>query len=572
MRSRILPEDSEANVKSAPKEYRDFSWDSIERQFTWHETGAINIAHESLDRWAADENKREQTALVFEKAGKVTEFTYIQLREITSQWANLLIEEGFTEGDRVFIFLPACPEIYFAMLACARLGIIFSPMRSDLGFGEQEFRLQNAKPRGIVTRPDMLDMLPRHAMGSVERVFLVEGPKSDCYPNEVIIPELLDEFPKRNAVRWVRATAPLFLIYVSGATGPPKGIVHAHMSMLGHLMTGKHVLGLDERSVVWTDGDPGSVTSTVYALFAPLLCGSTTVIQGDRFAASTWYRTLEKRRVSVLYTTPRTIERLMEAGNDLARRYNFPHLTRIATAGETLTPEQFFWTKKVLRLAPQDTWWMTEAGMICIANVPSMTTKPGSMGKTVPGIEATVLDENGEPSPVLTMGELALKAGWPSMMTGIWQDAPRYQEYFRFREWFLTGDMVTRDEDGYFFHQGRNDDLIKFGDTLVGPYEIEHILAMHPAVTEAVVIAVKPVAGRHTLKAFATLNDNFTASARLNHEIRMFVRAHFSPEIPLASLIFLDEFPKTSSGKLLRRVLRARELGLPSGDPLKLKE
>jgi acetyl-CoA synthetase len=572
IKARIPPENPDANLKSYAKEYQEFSWAEARKQFTWHESGQLNIVHEAVDRWAADRSKSGQKALVFEKAGKIKEFTYLQLREVVSQWSNLLIEYGLVEGDRIFIFLPACAEIYVAMLACARLGIIFSPLFSSLGFDELEFRLRNAKPRGIITHPDMLEHIPHHAMNSVERVLLTEGPKLGVFSQEVVVPDLVNELPKKSAVRWVRGAAPLFLIYTSGSTGPPKGVVHAHVDMLGHFVTGKYVLNLNEQSVLWTDGDPGWVTGTVYGLFAPLLCGATAVIQGDQFSASTWYRTLEKHKVSVWYTTPRTLTRLIEAGDDLPGRYDFSHLTHIATVGETLAPEQFYWAKQVLKHAPHDTWWMTETGMICIANFPSMSIKPGSMGKPVPGIEAAVLDENGEPLPILTMGELALKAGWPSMMTAIWQDAPRYQDYFRFKDWFLTGDMVTRDEDGYYYHQGRNDDLIKLGEKFIGPYEIEHVLSMHPAVAEAVAISIGSATGKASVKAFVTINRGFTPSARLNHEIKTFVKANFPPELPLTDVVFIEELPKTRSGKLLRRVLRARERGLPSGDPFKLRE
>jgi acetyl-CoA synthetase len=572
IKARIPPENPEANLKSYTKEYQTFSWSDVRSQFSWHETGNMNIVHEALDRWAEDPARRDRKALVFEKSGKISELTYLQLKEITSQWSNLLTEFGFVAGDRVFIFLPMCVEIYVAMLACARLGVIFSPLFSTLGFDELEFRLQNAAPRGIITHPDMLERLPQHAMSSVEHVFLVEGPNLDYFPNEVVVRGMVEGLPKNSAVRWLKGTAPLYLIYTSGSTGPPKGVVHAHIDMLGHFITGKYVLNLNDQSVLWTDGDPGWITGTVYGLFAPLLCGATAVIQGDQFSASTWYRTLERHKVSVWYTTPRTISRLMEAGDDLPARYDFSNLAHIATVGENLAPDQFYWSKKVLKHSPHDTWWMTETGMICIANFPSMSIKPGSMGKPVPGIEAAVLDEKGEPLPILTMGELALKVGWPSMMTGIWDDTPRYQAYFRFKHWFLTGDMVTRDEDGYFYHQGRNDDLIKVGEKFVGPYEIEHVLSMHPAVSEAVAISVGSATGRTSVKAFVTINKGFHASARLAHEIRAFVKANFPPEIPLAELVFLDELPKTRSGKLLRRVLRVRERGLPSGDPSKLKE
>jgi acetyl-CoA synthetase len=569
---RIPPENEEANLKTYVEPEKSFSWIEVEREFTWHETGELNIVQEALDRWARSRDERARKALIFEKAGKTLEFTYQELRELSSQWANLLIEYGLTVGDRVFIFLPSCPEIYFLMLACARLGIIFSPLFPDLPFHELEFRLQNARPRAIVTHPDLIERLPDHAMSGVERIFLTEGAGVGLFPSELPVKDIIGTLPKKSAIRWVRGTTPLYLLYTSGSAGPPKGVVHAHMDMLGHFVTARHVLNIKERTIVWTDGGPGWVTGTVYGAFAPWLCGATSVIQGDEFSASTWYRTLERHKVEIWYTTPSTLERLAEAGDDLPGRYHFSRLRHIATAGEPLRPDQFNWTRETLKRSPHDTWWMTETGMICIANYPSMSIKPGSMGKPVPGIEASVLDENGEPLPVMTLGELALRTDWPALMTGIWQDAARYQDYFRFRNWFLTGDMVVIDEDGYFFHYGRNDDLIKVGETFVGPYEIEQVLALHPAVAEAAVIAVGSSSAKTYVKAFVTVCEGFTASANLNHKIKAFVKANISQHLPLAKIEFMEELPKTRSGKLLRRVLRAREKGLPSGDPTKLKE
>ncbi|MFH1113013.1 MAG: AMP-binding protein [Pseudomonadota bacterium] len=572
IKATIPPENPAAAMGDYARTYRDFSWKDIEKQFSPHESGEINIAHEAVDRWASQRDKRDRTALVFERAGIVSAYSYLQLREHSSRWANLLIEHGFAVGDRLFIFLPPCPEIYFVMLACARLGVIFSPVYSTLGFDELDVRIQNAKPKGIVTHPDLVERIPEHCRSTVEWIFLTAGPRLNAFPGEIAVPEVLEELPKKSPVKWLRGGTPLFLIYTSGSTGPPKGVVHAHQDMLGYLMTAKYVLNISEDSVLWTDGDPGWITGTVYGVFAPLLCGAATVIQGDGFAASTWYRTLEKHRVSVWYTTPRTITRLMEAGDDLPGRYDFSSLRHIATVGETLAPEQFYWAKNTLNHSVHDTWWMTETGMICLANFPSTSIKPGSMGRPVPGIEAAVLDENGEALPSMTMGELALRPGWPSMMTGIWRDAPRYEAYFKFRDWFLTGDMVTKDDDGYFHHQGRNDDLIKVGEKFVGPYEIERILTLHPAVAEAVVISLGSVPGKVWVKGYVTICEGFNPSARLNHEIRAFVKANFSPELPLKEIRFLEEIPKTRSGKMLRRVLRAREHGLPSGDPSRLKE
>jgi acetyl-CoA synthetase len=572
IRTRLNPEAQDANLKSYDATYQRFSWKDVEKEFTWSRTGEINIAYEAVDRWAANRETRDRRALIFEKGGTTTEFSYLQLRESVSRWANMFLENGFSIGDRMFLFLPACPELYFAMLACARLGIIFSPLYATHTFDELEVRLHNGKPKGILTSPNLAERLPRDAMSEVERVFLTEGPLTGMLSGEVLVPEVVEEYPRKSTVKWLRGASPLYLMYTSGSTGPPKGVVHAHQDMLGHLMTGKYVLDLTDRSILWTDGDPAWITGTVYGLFAPLLCGATSLVQADPFSASTWYRTLEKHAVTVWYTTPGTMAKLMEAGEDLPGRYDLSKLVHVATVGDKLTPEQFYWARKTLNRAPHDTWWMTETGMMCLANYPSVSIKPGSMGKPVPGIEAAVLDEKGEPVPQLTLGELALRPGWPSMMTGIWSDPPRYQAYFKFREWFLTGDMVMKDEDGYYYHQGRNDDLIKVGEKLIGPYEIEQVLLLHPAVAEAAVICLGSATGSPVVKAFITITKEFTPSDRLNHHIQRFVSASFKPELPLREVIFLEEMPKTNSGKLLRRVLRVMEQGLPVGDWSKLKE
>ncbi|HTY24745.1 MAG TPA: AMP-binding protein [Desulfomonilaceae bacterium] len=570
----IPPENPDANLKSYKEAYANFSWEDIEKEFTWHETGDINMAYEAVDRWAENPDTAGRRALIFEKSDKVSEFTYLELKEISSQWANLFIECGFAVGDRMFIFMPSCPEYYFAMLACARLGIIFNAFFTTLGFDEIDVRLQNAKPRGIIVHPDMVERLPTHAMASVEYVFLTEGEGLGIFQREIAIKGVVGELPKRSQIKWLTRSTPFCLLYTtSGSTRPPKGVVHTHGAMVGHLATARYVLDVHERSVIWTDaGEPGWVTSIIYGAFAPWLCGATTVVQGDQFAASTWYRTLERHQVDVCYTTPRTITRLMEAGEDLPLRYNFSHLRHIATVGEVLSPEQFYWARHALKHSPHDTWWMTETGMICIANFPSMTIRPGSMGKPVPGVEAAVVDENGEPLPILTMGELALRPGWPSMMTAIWEDEERYRNYFRGENLFFTGDMVTKDEDGYYYHQGRNDDLIKVGQRDTGPYEVEQVLSLHQAVAEAVVISTSSPVGRTTFKAFLRLKSGYTSSNRLNLEIKNFVKANFSPDLPLSEIVFLDELPKTRSGIMLQRALMARELGLPIGDPRNLQE
>lgn len=567
----IAPENPNADLGFYREAYKKFSWIVVEKQFSWYETGELNIAHEAIDKWARDRDKRDRRALIFD-GRHPAEYSYQDLREASAQWANLLIENGFSEGDRIFVFLPACPEIYLSMLACARIGAIFVPLSSKLERHDIEVRLQNSKPKGIITHSDLADTIPENALDSVEKVFLVQGSGTGLFPNEISIPDALTDLPKKIVNKWLRGFTPLYIAYTSGGSGPPKGIVHAHRDMIGIRTTAKYVLNLNEGAISWTDGDPASMAATIYGALGAWLCGGTAVLQSKPFSASNWYGTIEKYRVSVWYTTPGTLDRLMEAGGDLPKRYDLSSLTHIAATGEILTPEQFSWTRENLHHSAHDTWWMAETGMICLANFSSMGIKPGSMGRPVPGIRAAVLDENGEELPDMTVGQLALKTGWPAMMTGLWEDASRFRAYFRFKDWFLTGDMVVRDEDGYFFHHGRNDDLIKLDERLIGPYEIEQLLTLHPAVDEVVVISLTAAGLKPVMKAFVTVGKGFRPSKRLAYEIKLFIKANFDPQLPLERIEFLEEIPKTRSGKILRRVLRAKELGLPSGDIMLLKE
>lgn len=568
----IQAQNRNANLKSYDEVYKNFSWKEAEKNFTWYHTGRINIVHEAIDRWADNTEKADTNALIFEKAGRIHRFTFKEIKNISCAWANLLMQYGFKTGDRLFIFLPPCPEIYFAMLACARMGVLFCPLFSTLSTDELEDRLENASPRGILTNPDLEEKLPGETMSRVKYLFLTQGPLPGLFSEEILVQEIIKNMSRHFNTRWLSADTPLYLLFTSGSTGPPKGVVHAHHDMVGHLITARYVLNLNQESILWADCYPAWVTGTVYGAFAPWLCGAASVVQGDPFSASSWYRTLETHQVSVWYITPGTMNRLKEAGRDLVHRYDLSRLSHIASVGDALSPELIYWFRENFKISPHDNWWMTETGMICIANFLSMDIRPGSMGKPVPGIDASVIDENGNPLPPLTMGELALKPGWPAMMTGIWKDKSRYQKYFKLKGWFLTGDMVIQDTEGYIYHQGRIDDLIKVGVKQIGPYEIERAILRHPAVKEAAVILKTLRPGDASLKAFITVNSGFTPSTRLNLEIKAFVRANLSSEIPLDSIVFLAQIPKTRSGKLLRRILRTSEMGLPIGESLQIKD
>jgi acetyl-CoA synthetase len=571
IKARVKAENSNANLKSYYDTYMSFDWAEEEKSFFHTADGHINIAAEAIDKWADDPVYREKPALVFEKGGAEQVFTYEDLRGRSAKWANLLIKYNFKIGDRIFIFLPSCPEIYFAMLACAKAGVIFSILYPTSGIEELDWRISNADPRGIITHPDLVNRLPRASVENIKHIFLTAGPKPDLFAGEAELDVISEPMPEEFENRFVTPDTQLYLIYTSGSTGPPKGVTHSHQDMYGLRMTAKYSLDVSPDSVLWTDADPAWVTGTVYSTFGPWLCGATSVVQGNSFAPELWYRTLERHSVTNWYTTPLTLRRLMAAGPELARQYDLSKLRHIATVGENLTPEAFYWVKEHLKHSAHDTWWMTETGMICISNFASQLVKPGSMGKPVPGIQAAVIDASGEELAMLTLGELGLKVGWPSMMREIWRDETRYRAYFR-NGWFATGDMVIKDEDGYYYHMGRNDDLIKIGPNPVGPYDFEQVLCQHRAVAESAVISLATPPNPPIVKAFVKLNSGFVPSGRLRDELMEFLRNNFYCEIPDMDLEFISELPRTLSGKIVRRVLRARELGLPSGDPTKLKE
>ncbi len=566
IKARIPAENPEANLKAYDAACSAFSWAAITATFSRLFGDGINIAHEAIDRWADLPLTAGRSALIFEKGGKSETFSYGQLKTASVCLASVLRARGLEKGDRFFIFLPPCPAVYIAMIACARLGVIFCPLFSSLGYDELAVRITNARPRGLLTHPDLAERVPHDLPGGPEILLLTQGPVPGRFMEELVCPAASATADAALPAAALSPHTPLYLNYTSGATGPPKGIVHTHGDMIGMKATAGWVLDLQEGTVVWTDADPAWVTGTVYSAFAPWLCGATSVVIEDAFMPSTWYWNLERHRISVWYTTPKTLRGLREAGEDLPGRYDLSQLRHIATVGAPLTPDLFYWTRKHIGRAPHDTWWMTETGMICIANFPSVDIKPGAMGKPVPGIQAAVLNETGQQLPPLSLGELAIKTGWPAMMTGIWEDEPRYKDYFRVSGWMLTGDIALVDEEGYFYHQGRNDDLIKAGgDKVIGPFEIELVLARHPAVAEAAVIAKgrAPGEGLSVLKAFIVLNPGPTPSVRLSLEIKAFVKAHLAGDVEVHEIAFLEELPRTNSGKLLRRVLRAKELGLP---------
>jgi acetyl-CoA synthetase len=363
---------------------------------------------------------------------------------------------------------------------------------------------------------------------------------------------------------------PALLHFTSGTTGRPKGAVHVHEAVVAHHITGKLALDIHRDDRVWCTADPGWVTGMSYGVIAPLTNGATMIVDEAEFDAARWCQVLERERVSVWYTAPTAIRMMMKAGAEAIRRHDFRHLRFLASVGEPLNPEAVVWGREAFGRPFHDNWWQTETGGIMIANFPSMDIKPGSMGRPVPGVDAAIVARgpDGRITVVeqpMVAGELALRPGWPSMFRAYLDDETRYRECFA-DGWYLTGDLAMRDADGYFWFVGRSDDVVKSAGHLIGPFEVESALMEHPAVAEAGAIGLPdPVAGE-TVKAFVALKSGYAESEALRKELLGHARARLGAAVAPKDIAFRANLPKTRSGKIMRRLLKARELGLPEGD------
>jgi acetyl-CoA synthetase len=560
------------NLEDYEHARQHFSWSEVEKAFTWYETGRINMAYEAIDRHA-EGARRNKVALYYSDAERDEQYTFQEMKENTNKAANLFKKIGINKGDRVFIFMSRSPELYFSLLGAIKLGAIVGPLFEAFMEGAVKDRLENSEAVALVTTPELLPRVPSGQLPALKYIVLVgknvdlkqaqkEHPTVTFYDFYQEMKEADTDFE----IVWVDKEDPLILHYTSGSTGKPKGVLHVHYAMVQHYLTGKWILDLKEDDIYWCTADPGWVTGTSYGVFAPWLNGATNVIRGGRFSPDDWYGTIEKYKVTVWYSAPTALRMLMGAGDDVVKRYDLSSLRHILSVGEPLNPEVIHWGLKVYGQRIHDTWWMTETGAILIANYPCMDIRSGSMGKPFPGIEADILDDNGNPLPPYQMGNLAIKAGWPSMMRAIWKNEEKYNEYFRIKGWYISGDSAYKDEDGYFWFQGRVDDVIMTSGERVGPFEVESKLVEHPAVAEAGVIGKPDPVRGEIIKAFISLRDGYEPSEELMEEIRQFVKTGLAAHAAPREIEFKDKLPKTRSGKIMRRVLKAWELGLPAGD------
>jgi len=558
---------------------KTFNWEEVKKDFSWYKTGKVNMAYECIDKHC-EAGKGGKLALIFDDDKRNEKYTYEDMRKLSNRFANLLKKYGIKKGDRVFIFMPRSPEMYVAILGILKIGAIPGPLFEAFMGEAVKDRMQDSEAVGIVTTPELRERVPVNELPALLDIFYVLSDKNaeEEYKHEKdhgIAPaiklinyhsEMKNMSDETDRIEWLGLEDPLILHYTSGSTGKPKGVLHVQNAMLGHYQTGKWVLDLKDDDIYWCTADPGWVTGTSYGIFSPFLLGVTNVLKGGRFSVDAWYKCIQDHKVTVWYSAPTAFRLLMSQGAGKEKQYDLSTLRHICSVGEPLNPEVVWWGLDAYGLPIHDNWWMTETGHQLIANYPTMPIKPGSMGKPIPGVEAAIVDDHGRVLPPLSMGNLVIKKGWPGMMRQIWGNKEKYDSYFKFNPWYMSGDSAYMDNDGYFFFEGRIDDVIKTSGERVGPFEVESALIEHPAVAEAGVIGKPdPIRGA-IIKAFVVLRPNYQPSDALKEEIMNHVKTHLAAHAKPKEIEFIDKLPKTRSGKIMRRVLKAKELGLPVGD------
>jgi acetyl-CoA synthetase len=561
-----------ANVKDYAATCRAFRWADARRQLDGLPGGGLNIAYEAVDRHVAH-GRGGKTALRWvgrDLAAK--DYSYSDLKAETNRFANVLSSLGIRKGDRVYSLLGRVPELYIAALGTLKNGSVFSPLFSAFGPDPIKARVTIGGAKALITTAAFYrrKIAPwRHEVPGFEHVLLIDDPGAEPLPGTIAMADAMAAASPDFDIARTEPEDMALLHFTSGTTGKPKGAVHVHEAVVAHHVTGQYALDLHPDDIFWCTADPGWITGTSYGIVSPLTNGTTMIVDQAEFDAERWYRLLQDQKVTIWYTAPTAIRMLMKLGGDIVKKYDLSRLRFMSSVGEPLNPEAVVWGNQTFGMPFHDNWWQTETGGIMIANYPAMDVKPGSMGRPLPGIEAGIVQrKDGAVEEITapdTMGELALKAGWPSMMRGYLHEDERYRKCFS-GDWYLTGDLAQRDKDGYYWFVGRSDDVIKAAGHLIGPFEVESILMQHPAVAEAGVIGKPDPTAGEMVKAFVALKPGFEASEALRRDLLGHARKHLGPAVAPKEIDFRANLPKTRSGKIMRRLLKARELGLPEGD------
>jgi len=568
--------------QSEKKTVTSTSYEALQSSFSWEneiknlkglpEAQGLNIAFEAVVGHSENLLNRNKIALRWiRKDRTIKNFTYYDLNELSSRFANTLNQLGVKKGERVFTLTGRIPELYIAALGTLKKVAVFCPLFSVFGPEPIFQRLHRGDAKILVTTSDLynkkvtqlLDRLPHL------KYVLITDIDQDINDKILSLPLLMSKSTSQYKIPPTKPEDPALLHFTSGTTGMPKGALHVHRAVLMHYITGKYVLDFKPDDVFWCTADPGWVTGTSYGILSPLVNGVTNIVDEDEFDAMRWYSILEEHKVNVWYTAPTAIRRLMRMDIKPREKYNLENLRLVLSVGEPLHAGAVEWGEKTFGMPILDNWWQTETGGIMIANYLNMKVKPGSMGRPLPGIEAAIAKITEKDITLINepdqQGHLVLKKGWPSMFKTYLHEEERYQKCFR-GNWYISGDLAKRDADGYYWFIGRADDIIKTSGHMVGPFEVESVLMAHPAVAEAAVIGKPDPLIGELVKAFVVLKSGFTPGEELKFEIIGHARKQSGPAVAPKELTFVDSLPKTRSGKILRRLLKARELGLPEGD------
>ena len=565
----------ESNLGNYERAKKEFNWDSHWKELLGESlSDFVNLAELSVDRPVRMGLKDHLALRHLNKQGEVRDYGYGELKEVSEAVAAGLQSLGLYQKDTVFCLLGRVPELYFTALGALKAGMVFSPLFSSFGPIPIRTRLNIGSARALVTTRALYQKgveSIRHEVPSLQTVILVDATPEQAKAIHCISwSEVISQ--KKNSFSPVKTklSDPALLHFTSGTTGRPKGVSHVHGAAVMHYVSGKYALDFHRDDVFWCTADPGWVTGTSYGIFSPWLNGVTSVIDECEFDPKHWYQTLQNQQITVWYTSPTAIRMLMKAGSELMKEYDLSSLRLVGSVGEPLNPEAVLWGQENLGVPVLDNWWQTETGGIMISNFRGQKVKPGSMGLPLPGIEVILVEQrrNGEVHELKKpnqLGEIAIRAGWPSMFQAYLGEEGRYQRSFS-HGFYLTGDLAKKDEEGYFWFVGRLDDVIKSSGHLIGPFEVESVLMEHPAVAEAAVIGVPDPIAMETVKAFVCLKAGVKESEALQFELMAHARKRLGAVIAPKSISFLSEIPHTRSGKTMRRLLRARELGLPEGD------
>jgi acetyl-CoA synthetase len=558
------------NIGSYDQQLPGFDWSIAEKELDYTKGAVLNIGWHCTDR-ICKQGKAAKKALIWEdSAGHGKTYTYNDIRLASNTVGAFLRTLGVKDGDRVCLFMDRIPELYLGFLGILKIGAIAQPLFSAFGDESLFVRLNDAGTRAIITQRKhvvkvrkILAQLP-----NLEFIIVVDYDGAKPLQEREVAFSLEKSSPvEAFEIHPTTAESPSVLHYTSGTTGQPKGVKHVHYSLISQYLTGKWVLDLRDNDIYWCTADPGWVTGTSYGIIAPFALGVTQCVLDQGVSAEAWYKFIEKHRVTMWYSAPTAIRSLMKAGDEIVAKYDHSSLRHLCSVGEPLNAEAVVWSKRVFGLPFHDSYWQTETGSIMITNFPGMPVKPGSMGKPFPGITATVLDpKSHEPLPGHgRIGLIGFKPGWPAMMRTYWNNDATYQKKFK-NGWYLSGDRAKIDEEGYFWFTGRDDDIINTGGHLVSPFEVESALLEHQAVAESAVVAKPDPINLEVVKAFVTLKPGFEASTDLELDIMNYIRKKLSPLAMPQEIEYVGSLPKTRSGKIMRRVLHAKEWGEEIGD------